>query len=317
MVVVNKNSKILITGASGFVGQHLVSYLNAHTQHEILCLVRKKLKGNEANQLLMSDISLITESDIDFNTFDVVIHLAGKAHAKEDSVTDFYNTNTQASINLAAIAAKAGVKRFIFLSSIGVNGTLNEIPFSHLSKPAPADNYAKSKLQAEIELWKIAKTSSMELVIIRPPLVYGPSAPGNFGKLVKLVKTNLPLPFGSIATKRSFVAIDNLISLIECCIHHPKAANQTFLVSDDEDITLPQLLNEIGRASGKRVFLIPFPVTILKLLSYLANKKEVLDKMCGQLQVDISFTKETLSWKPTVSFREGINRCFQKERIYK
>lgn len=314
MAGANNNSlKILITGASGFIGQNLLSYLRANTQHELLCLVRKKFENNEIKQLQISDISMLKEGSLCFDEINVVIHLAGKAHTKEDCAADFYNINTQASVNLASIAAKAGVKRFIFLSSIGVNGTFNDIPFSHLSKPAPTDDYAKSKLQAEVELKKIAKTSSMELVIIRPPLVYGHSAPGNFGKLVKLVQTHLPLPFKSIHTKRSFVSIHNLASLIECCIHHPKAANNTFLISDDEDITLPQLLNEIGRASGNRVLLVPFPVTILKLLTSLVGKKEILERMCGQLQVDISFTKDTLNWQPIVNVKEGISRCFQNK----
>jgi len=236
--------------------------------------------------------------------------MAAKAHVAGIPLAEFIQLNTDATINIAKAAAHSGVRRFIFLSSIGVNGICNTKPFSINDTPMPVEDYAVSKRNAEIGLKQIAADTGMEVVIIRPPLVYGANAPGNFGKLVKLAEKNLPLPLGAIHNKRSLVALDNLVDLMVTCIDHPKAANQTFLVSDDQDVSTTELLQMMTRAAGKKPLLLPVPVSWLKLAGKFIGKQAVIDRLCGNLQVDISHTKETLAWKPPVSVEEGIARCF-------
>jgi len=306
---------IAVTGYSGFVGQQLLAALSNKS-----CLLLGRKAPIEDYPFFSFDLGSksgfdITESLVGVNTF---IHLAARAHVLSESsidpLSEFRAVNTDGTLNLARQAAQAGIKRFIFLSSIGVNGISNTSPFSIDDYPAPVEDYAVSKFEAEIGLRKIAEETGMEVVIIRPPLVYGPNAPGNFGKLAKLASKNLPLPFGAIHNKRSLVSLDNLVDLIVTCIDHPNAANQTFLVSDDHDVSTPELLNAMTLASGKQPRLIPVPVSVLRLADRLTGKLGVIDRLCGNLQVDISHTKDALGWKPPVSFQDGIQKCFQKEQ---
>lgn len=305
-----RQTRVLVTGASGFIGRELIESLSVFHFYHVSCLLRRKIDVPHVQQILIQDLELIAETDYLFDNIDVVIHLAAIAHTNTRSEQEFYRVNACATSHLASIAAKAGVKRFIFLSSIGVNGTFSNVPFTSLSEPVPTEAYARSKLDAEIQLQDLANRSEMEVVIIRPPLVYGKNAPGNFGKLVSLVESGIPLPFGSVNAKRSFLAVDNLINFIELCINHPKAANKIFLVSDDEDVTLPELLFEIGQAKRKKIFLFPVPVVFLKLAGILIGRYALVERLCGQLQVDITFSKETLGWRPIVGFRDGIRKCF-------
>jgi nucleoside-diphosphate-sugar epimerase len=306
---------IAVTGYSGFVGQQLLAALSDHP-----CLLLGRKAHQDYYPFVPFDLGSksgfdITESLVGVDT---LIHLAARAHvlseSSKDPLSEFRAVNTEATLNLARQAAQAGVKRFIFLSSIGVNGISNTSPFSIDDSPAPVEDYAVSKFEAEVGLRKIAAETGMEVVIIRPPLVYGPNAPGNFGKLAKLASKNLPLPFGAIHNKRSLVSLDNLVDLIITCINHPNAANQTFLVSDDHDVSTTELLNAMTLASGKQSRLIPVPVSVLRLAGRLTGKLAVIDRLCGNLQVDISHTKEVLGWKPPVSFQDGIQKCFQKEQ---
>lgn len=302
---------VLLTGATGFIGGSLLTALVAK-HYKVIAPSRTPLDELPENVTmpLLQDISALPDNSELFAGCDVVIHIAAKAHVYGVSLAEFIRVNTEGTLRLAQLAVRAGVKRFIFLSSIGVNGISNTKPFSVADKPAPVEDYAVSKLNAEIGLKQIAADTGMEVVIIRPPLVYGANAPGNFGKLAKLAEKNLPLPLGAIHNKRSLVALDNLVDLIVTCIDHPKAANQTFLVSDDQDVSTTELLQMMTRASGKKPLLLPVPVSWLKLAGKFTGKQAEIDRLCGNLQVDISHTKETLAWKPPVSVEEGIARCF-------
>lgn len=303
-------ANVLVTGATGFIGSAVVGALS--TCHGVVALVRKQPAASVVgiDYLTLPDLTVLANNAELLQKQEIVIHIAAKAHTVGGSLDEFRQVNTDATLNLAKAAAANSVKRFIFLSSIGVNGISNTRPFSVEDKPAPAEDYAVSKLDAEIGLMQIAADTGMEVVIIRPPLVYGAKAPGNFGKLARLAQKNLPLPLGAIHNKRSLVALDNLVDLIVTCIDHPKAANQTFLVSDDQDVSTTELLNLMTRAAGKKPWLLPVPMSWLKLAGKLTGKQAVIDRLCGNLQVDISHTKETLGWKPPITVEEGIARCF-------
>lgn len=304
---------ICVTGSTGFIGKALIKRLvkvNA-------CLIAAVRSDNhnlpaEVKTLVINDITNLPEAFAYVSNLNTVIHVAAKAHAYGVSLDEFRKVNTDATLKLAKAAAVNGVKRFIFLSSIGVNGISNTKPFRVEDEPAPVEDYAISKFEAEIGLKQIALDTGMEIVIIRPPLVYGPDAPGNFGKLLELAQKNLPLPLGAINNHRSIVALDNLVDLIVTCIDHPRAANQTFLVSDDHDVSTTELLKLVTRAAGKTPWLIPVPMSWLKLVGKLAGKQAVIDRLCGNLQIDISHTKQTLSWMPLLTLEEGIQRCFNR-----
>lgn len=303
---------MLITGSTGFVGSAVQAVL-IKANVRLVAPVRKVKPHHSVPQLqqvAVADLSDVSTSLLLLYKPDVVIHIAAKAHTVGVSLAEFRRVNTDATLLLARAAAESGVRRFIFLSSIGVHGISSAKPFKVTDTPAPAEDYAVSKLEAEIGLKQIAADTGMEVVIIRPPLVYGASAPGNFDKLAKLAQKNLPLPLGAIQNKRSLVALDNLVDLIVTCIDHPNAANQTFLVSDDQDVSTTELLKLMTLAAGKSPRLIPVSVGWLRLAAKLTGKQAVIDRLCGNLQVDIQHTKDTLGWKPPISVEEGIARCF-------
>jgi nucleoside-diphosphate-sugar epimerase len=248
---------------------------------------------------------------------DVLIHAAARAHLMKDEVADplaeYRRVNVEGTLNVARQAAAAGVKRFVFISSIKVNGeaTVKGKAFHADDIPAPEDAYGLSKLEAEQSLVKLAAETGMELVIIRPPLVYGPGVKGNFASMIKLVGKELPLPLGAIHNKRSLVGIDNLVDLIIRCIDHPAAANQVFLAGDGEDLSTTELLRGVGRAMGKSARLIPVPAGLLQLGATVLGRKAMAQRLLGSLQVDISKTCELLNWKPPYTVEEGLRRCFE------
>jgi nucleoside-diphosphate-sugar epimerase len=223
------------------------------------------------------------------------------------------DVNVAGTLNLAAQASEAGVERFVFLSSIGVNGNANTSAFSETDLPRPEGDYAQSKLEAEQGLWDIQRRTGMEIVILRPPLVYGPDAPGNFNSLVRWVQKGVPLPLGAINNKRSLVALDNLVDLIITCIDHPAAANQVFLAGDGQDVSTTELLRGVGQAMGKPARLIPVPAGMLTFGAGLLGKKAVAQRLLGSLQVDISKARNLLGWEPPLSVEEGLRRCFDSE----
>ncbi|MCW8995623.1 MAG: SDR family oxidoreductase, partial [Psychromonas sp.] len=255
----------------------------------------------------------------DFSSFvrntDILIHCAARVHIMNDSSSNplqaFREVNTYGTLNLAQQAADAGVKRFIFISSIKVNGESTKLgfPFKPDDHFVPTDPYALSKYEAEVGLRKIAAATGMEVVIIRPPLVYGPGVKANFASMMKWASKGLPLPLGGIKdNKRSLVSVNNLVDLIITCIDHPNAANQTFLVSDDDDLSTSQLLTNMATALGAANRLLSIPSSWLTLAAKLIGKPAISQRLCGSLQVDISKTKELLNWQPPYSTAE----CMEK-----
>lgn len=307
--------KIFITGANGFVGRLLASTIALDNTATIL----KSTRSNTSHDGEISvDFSKGFNITNHLNEVDVIIHCAARVHVMNDNADDpltaFRVVNTQGTLRLAKQAAESGVKRFIFISSIKVNGESTEIgcPFTPHDNHIPNDPYGLSKYEAETGLREIAQQSGMEVVIIRPPLVYGPGVQGNFLSMLKWINKGVPLPLGSITeNKRSLVSLSNLVDLIITCIKHPNAANQTFLVSDDHDLSTTQLLAYIAQALKVSKRLLPIPSSWLKWGAKLVNKPAISERLCGSLQVDISHTKELLNWAPPnsqeASLRETAN----------
>lgn len=305
---------LLVTGATGFVGRAVATGLNTQ---ELRLLSRRDPCIAEA-KFCQAEISPSDNYSIHLENVEVIIHAAARVHVMADEATDplqeYRAINVAGTLNLAKQAATAGVKRFIFISSIKVNGegTLTGKPYTPFDQANASDPYGISKAEAEVALRQLEAETQMEVVIIRPPLVYGPGVKANFAAMLKMAEKNLPLPLGAIYNKRSLVALDNLVDLIVTCIDHPKAANQTFLVSDDQDISTTELLQMMTRAAGKKPWLVPVPMSWLKLAGKLTGKQAVIERLCGNLQVDISHTKDTLGWTPPVTVEEGIARCFKR-----
>lgn len=306
-------SNLLITGANGFIGRALISKLALQTNYFIRASVRKKTIQFPRQIEVFENMEASNNANWAdaLKDIDVVIHLFARVHVMHDKVAnpllEFRNINVNATIALAKLAAKQGIKRFIFLSTVKVNGesTFNK-PFSEFDLPHPQDAYAKSKWEAEEALKKISKVTGMELVIIRSPLAYGPNVKANFLKMIQYVKRGIPLPLGAIQNKRSLIGIDNLVDFIITTISHPKAANHTFLISDDEDISTTDLLRRIGKHIGKPARLIPLHPKILSFLFNILGRQDFGDRLLGSLEVDITKAKKLLAWSPPKTLDEGL-----------
>jgi UDP-glucose 4-epimerase len=303
---------ILLTGGSGFLGEAL---LNDLVNKNVRCLGRKKPSAISVSSFYQSEIHADTDFTVAVKDTNVLIHCAARAHVMDDKSSNplekFREVNTHGTLNLAQHAADAGVKRFIFISSIKVNGESTELglPFKADDVFIPTDPYGLSKYEAEIGLRKIAEKTGMEVVIIRPPLVYGPGVKANFASMMKWVNKGIPLPLGGITeNKRSLVSIDNLVDLIVTCIEHPNAANQTFLVSDDDDVSTTQLLVNMAIALDVPNRLIPIPSKWFSIVAKSIDKPAISQRLCGSLQVDISKTKELLNWIPPYSSAESMKK---------
>jgi len=309
--------RILVTGANGFVGRALCKALH-QSSYQVRTATRTNKHQTSPDQFLVGDIIATTQWEQVLPDINVVIHLAARVHVMNDQAVDplseFRKVNVDGTLNLARQAAMAGVKRFIFISSIKVNGesTAANHPFSADDIPAPADAYGISKREAEDALRLLAEETGLEVVIIRPPLVYGPGVKANFLSMMRWLHKGLPLPLGNIDNKRSLVALDNLVDLIATCVDHPAAANQTFLVSDDEDLSTSGLLHRMAKALGKTAWLLPFPSWLLTTLAGLIGKKAVAQRLCDSLQVDITKTRQVLNWTPPINVDEGLRRVAQK-----
>ena len=307
--------RVLVTGGQGFVGKALVADV-LNQGFRVSVSSRRKLTEPDSGLEYFQTGSLGSATDwfAALKDVDTVVHCAARAHVMNDAASNslegFRAVNLHGTLNLARQALDAGVRRFVFISSIGVNGAGTfGVPFSAHDAAAPHSPYAWSKYEAEMGLRKYAEESEMEVVIIRPPLVYGPNAPGNFGSLVRWLKRGIPLPLGAIHNQRSLVALDNLVDLIVTCLTHPAAANQTFLVSDGEDVSTTELLRRMGQAQGHPARLIPVPASWLKLAATMVGKPDVAQRLCGSLQVDIEKTRRLLGWTPPLSLDEGLRRA--------
>jgi len=252
---------------------------------------------------------------------DVVVHLAARVHIVNDNAPDlkeqYRAVNVQATMNLALQSVEAGVKRFVFISSVKVNGELTPAkrPFTEGDSPNPSDAYGISKAEAEASLRQLATNTGLEVVIVRPPLVYGPGVKANFAALMRAVLRCLPLPLARVDNLRSLISIDNLVDIIIRCTSHPNAANQTFLVSDNHDVSTPDLVRTMSRAAKLPDRLFPVPVSWLRFAATLIGRRSAVDRLCGNLQLDISKVKTLLSWIPPVSLEEGIRRTMSSDQL--
>lgn len=308
--------KVMVTGSNGFVGRRLVNRL-IQEKHEVVSAVRF---GSDS-EFVVGDIGPDTYWCKGLEGVDVVLHLAAKVHVMKnaDSLdqSEYSKVNTLGTLNLARQSVASGVKRFIFISTIKVNGeaTQPDLPFRPGDVPAPQGPYAVSKWEAEKGLLSLSKATGLEVVIIRPPLVYGPGVRANFLSMLRLIGKGLPIPLKSTHNKRSLVALDNLVDLITLCVSHERAKNQVFLVSDGEDLSTGELLIRAGRSMGKRALLIPFPTNVLSCLLKLIGKRDMASRLLGNLQVDISKTYDLLNWRPVIGVDEGLRRAVSDSNL--
>ena len=308
----------LVTGATGFLGRKVCSELLLR-KHEIRGIARpsslaRLLTSLRRHYRTVENIEADTDWSDEVSGIDSIIHCAARAHVMEEknavALAAYRAVNVEGTKNLAEQAVAAGVKRFIFLSSIKVNGerTISRSRFTSEDNAFPEDAYGISKWEAEQALYEVSARTGLEIVVIRPPLVYGPRVKGNFRSMLRWLSQGIPLPLDAIDNQRSLVGIDNLIDLIITCIDHPAAANQTFLVSDDEDLSTTELLRRMSKALGKPAQFVPVPPSLLAFGAKLIGKQDIAQRLLGNLQVDISHTKKALDWTPTVSVVEGLRR---------
>ena len=307
--------RVLVTGATGFIGHPLCHYLLE--QGWFVRAVGRSPKFEITNPHLeyctIENIGENTNWDPLLEGIDAIIHLAARVHhvkaRKMHSLALYQETNVKGTQQLAKAAIRCNVKRFIYISSIKVNGEKTiTMPFRAEDQPHPQDAYALSKLQAEQILQEESRRSGLEWVIIRPPLVYGPHVKGNFNRLMQLAKTFIPLPFLNIKNSRSLLSVYNLCSFIECCAKHPCARGEVFLVSDNQDVSTPQLIRLLREHRQFRSWLFPFPVSLLKLIGSLTGKRMEIDRMVDSLQVNIEKTERLLSWKPPFSLEASVQK---------
>lgn len=313
-ITANPDAKILVTGASGFIGRHLLSAL-AQRKIAVKLAVRHHeiFKEAHGDVFVIGDIGPDTDWDGTLAHTDVVIHLAARAHHLNDtspsSVRQHTITNVLGTERLARTAANKGVRRLVYLSSIGVNGYASETKaFTENDYPAPYDSYTFSKYEAEKVLGTVAKETGLEIVILRPPLVYGPRNPGNFLRLLKLVWSGWPLPLRTLNNRRSLIFIGNLVDAIILCATHPDAAGQTYLVRDGDDISTSELIRRLAELMGKRSPLFPFPLWFLRLFAQLAGKSVDMDRLMNPLTLDDSRIRSMLGWHPPFTLEDGLRK---------
>lgn len=298
--------KVLVTGASGFVGQALMAALT-RARHKVVAAVRD---ARTADALAVGDIRADTDWRAALTGCDAIVHLAARVHVMQDTAADplalYRATNTHATLNLARQAVQIGVKRLVFISTIKVNGEGRDVPYRETDPPAPEDAYAVSKWEAEQGLWKIARETGLEVVILRPPLVYGPGVKANFRRLLDMVARGWPLPLGAIDNRRSLLYLGNFVDAIRLCVEHPAAAGQTFLLDDGEPVSTPQLVMAVARAMGRQARLLPVPVGILEFAGALFGKRAAVARLSGSLYVDSSAIRLRLGWTPPYSMQQGL-----------
>lgn len=300
--------KILLTGANGFVGRRLAKELSV--KYDVTCCSRTVSEKNSEFSISPS-LSRYADWESLLQNVDVVVHVAGKAHnigePRDIAQRAFKAINVDGTLRLAEQALAGNVKRFVFISSIGVNGSYtSHEAFSEKSTVAPHADYAESKLEAEEGLQALVQGSSMELVIIRPPLVYSGDAPGNFQRLLKIVSKELPLPFAAIKNRRSMIALENLTDFIRVCLEHPSAANNVFLISDGVDLSIGEILGLLAKGMGKKSRLIAVPPVMLLAGATLLRRRAIYSQLCESLVIDSSKSRSLLGWTPIVSPQEAL-----------
>ncbi len=309
--------RILVTGANGFVGKPLCAELGRTG-----CYVRGAVRSLDLSgaapgfdPVVVGEVGPDTDWEAALEDIDVVIHLAGRVHVMKETsgnpLAEFRRVNTAGTSRLAKLAADKGVKRLLFISTVKVNGEVSVTPFTEQDSPHPVDDYAVSKWEAEQALREISEETGLEIVIIRPPLIYGPGVRGNFLRMLKWVDSGFVLPFRSIVNRRSLIALDNFVDLVRICVQHPSAANKTFLISDGADLSVPELIDEIAAAMGKAPRMRAVPVPLLKILTKALGFSKEFERLSESLQVDTSSVANCLEWTPPLSVNEGIVKTVQ------
>lgn len=302
--------KILVTGSSGFVGLTLLDVLCGF-KHDVVCLRRMPTGASQGLFDVRGEVGwspAVVKADS-------IIHLAARVHIMDDKAADplaeFRRVNVDGTLNLARQAAAAGVKRFVFMSSVKVNGESTQVghPFTEVDVPNPQDAYGQSKSEAEQGLREIAAKTGMEVVIIRSPLVYGPGVKANFAALMRAVQMGWPLPLGAVHNRRSLVGLDNLVDFVMICATHPQAANQTFMVSDGHDLSTTELVCGLADALNVPQRFLPVPVCLLKAGAAIFGKRASVERLCGNLQVDSAKARQLLGWAPPITVDEGLRRA--------
>lgn len=311
--------RVLVTGATGFIGSHLIQYLASRESWQPLAVSRRLAGLPPAIAQGRADAGTSREQWRDLLAgCDYVVHTAARAHVLRETAPApeslYHRVNVQMSENLARAAMDVGVKRFIYISSVGVHGNSSRGPLTEDSPLIPASLYARSKLEAERSLLALSADAHMELCVLRPPLVYGPGVGANFLALIKAVDRRLPLPLGAVDNRRSFINIPNLVHLVETCLLHPAAANEVFLVSDGEDISTPDLLSLIAELLGRRSLVFPLPPLVLSALARLLGRGERLEKVSASLTVDAGKAARLLEWRSVCSLKEGLAQTLSAYR---
>ena len=309
-----RSKAFLVTGGSGFLGRALIDRLARLPDRSVVAPLRTQsvTLANGVRSLLLGDLNGTNDWQTALNGVDVVVHAAARVHVMKevsrDPLAAFREVNVEATLNLARQAAACGVKRFIFISSIKVNGEGTEpgAVYHADDLPAPVDPYGITKLEAEQGLMALARATAMEVVIIRPVLVYGPGVKANFLSMMQWLYRGVPLPFGAVHNQRSLVALDNLVDLIVTCSEHPAAANQVFLASDGEDVSTTELLRKLASSLGKPARLLPVPAGLMSGAATILGQRALADRILGSLQVDISKNQQLLGWTPPVTLEQAL-----------
>lgn len=310
---------VLVTGANGFVGSALCPALE-RAGHAVRRAVRQSSIPSQPNTIAVGDIGSATQWSQALDGIDVVVHLAGRAHVMQESMTAdavraaYFETNADGTEALARAAAARGVKRLVFVSSIKVNGEATfDTPYRESDEPHPEDDYGRSKLAAEQRLAQISRQTPLEHVIVRPPLIYGPGVKGNLARLMRIVDRGIPLPLGCIDNRRSLVGLTNLASALTLCCEHPDAAGRTLLVSDGRDLSTPDLIGLIAVGLDRKPRLLPVPASWLRALARVTGSG-ALTRLTGSLQVDSHALREGLGWHPPASIEAEIERMTSSYR---
>jgi len=305
--------RVAVFGAGGFIGSNLCTYLN-ELGHDVIAITRSPqqlVPAKQAIKHIQLDLLSPNVALPDIADTDSVIYLAGRAHilcdTADNPLAEYRRLNRDAAATVAAHAARQGVKRFVYMSSIGVNGAQSSHPFREDDTPVPLEAYARSKLEGEQAIRDLCRQNHMQWVILRPPLVYGKNAPGNFRRLRSAIEAGRWLPLAAIRNRRSLIAIENLVQVIEICLRHPGAENQLFLVADGQDTSSAQLVRMLASALGRPARLLYVPTPLLRLAGLLFGKSREISRLCSSLQIDSSKAHHLLNWQPTVSLEQGIS----------